>query len=247
MPTLSVQYYSLSFHPTLDEWSKYKDLFIDNFKKKCNGYRVLVTKEKGSKNQYTHYQGVIDCGKDIRADSFRKSCENTFLKDIELFSVKTALKLTPITRDWKCCLGYTLKETNDDLSSVIVSDYSVEEMVQFKDYYLNLVREKNIKKDRIRVTRKTLPEIFKNYCIANDLMDNFQLLGTSRVAKEVDFKNRCFYKVGLVLAKMAEDDYYMLPIINSKDFKSDCDYLICYMMGLMENYVFDKIDKFESK
>ncbi len=218
MPSVQAQCYSISFHPIMSEWIQYKDLFLKQFEMKCKTYKVILVKEKGSKDVFTHYQGFIDCQKEVRADTLRISFHKMVLKDMEIGFPKVALKITPVTRDVKYCQGYTLKETNDALTSVVKSDYSDDELVSFKDYHAGEVYKKNVHKDKFRVNLRNLPEIFKRYCEANDLTV------------------RTFEEVASTIGKMGQEDYYMMPIILAKNYKRIVSYLKFYMNDDLERF-----------
>ncbi len=218
MPSVQAQCYSISFHPIMSEWIQYKDLFLKQFEMKCKTYKVILVKEKGSKDVFTHYQGFIDCQKEVRADTLRISFHKMVLKDMEIGFPKVALKITPVTRDVKYCQGYTLKETNDEMTSVVKSDYSDDELVSFKDYHAGEVYKKNVHKDKFRVNLRNLSEIFKRYCECNDL-----------IVEEYDNE-----RVASIIGKMGKEDYYVMPIVLAKNFDHIVQYLKHYMNDTLE-------------
>ncbi len=208
MPSTTSLCYSISFHPSIEEWGEYKQAFLTNFKKKYKKY--IIVPEKGNKNYYSHYQAFVEFDKECRADTVRKSAYNILLKDIEISYPRIALKLTPITRDVKCCQGYTLKETDEEMKNVI-STYDSKYLVECKNYYLDSVNIKRVGKDKQRLTLKNLPEIFRVFVEVNKV--------TLKTVKDVDG----------VFAQMGIEDYYVLPILLRRDYRIIREYLLSYV------------------
>ncbi len=225
MPSPKNQYYGISFHPTHDEWNQYRDKFIHEVELYCvkKKYDYLFVEEKGSSKEFTHFQGFIDTVEPIRPDSFKSLIDKALLKDIELSYPSVAFKVSPQKRDIMFCQGYCLKETSLSLSSIAVTSYPIDQILIFKEYYLKQVKLKKTGSDKVKVTRKTLPLIFKRFVELNKY--------------RVDSKP----KVAYVLGKMGQDEYNMLPIINSSFFIQDVSYLYEYMNDNLCEWTQDKI------
>lgn len=219
MPSPSSQCYSVSFHPTLDEWEECKTVFLDNFKKHYRKFSTILVKEKGNKNFFNHYQGFIDFNVDKRKDTVLKSAFNGLLKGIDISYPKVALKLTPITRDVQCCKGYTLKETDDEMSSIAFTDYALSSLIDDKRYYLSQLKTKRVGKDKQRLNLRNLPEIFKNFYEVNK----------EKYSSCLDTGEWGMDDVYLVLTDMGLEDYYVLPLLLRKDLPKIIKYLMCYI------------------
>ncbi len=223
MPSPPSQCYSLSFHPELQEFYECKQVFLDNFKKFVKKAQAIITLEKGSKNEYTHYQGFIEYDKERRADTVRKSAFNMLLKGIEVNYPKVALKLTSVTRDVKYCQGYCLKETNDDLKGLAHSSYPRAYLMEAKRYHAMQLKEKKVKGDKFRVNTRNLSQVFKTYCEVNSI--------------EITKEKGC---IARIIGRMAQDDYCMMAIVtkSKRQFYDICQYLLSYMHGNMESYCY---------
>ncbi len=225
MPSPKSQYYSLSFHPELKEFYECKSVFLDNFKKFVKKAQAILVLEKGSKDEYTHYQGFLEFDKEKRADSLKKSAFNMLLKGIEVNYPKVALKLTSVTRDVKYCQGYCLKETNDELQGVAYSSYPRAYQKEAKRYHAMQLKEKKVKGDKFRVSTRNLPQVFKTYCEVNGI--------------EITNNSKC---IPIIIGRMANDDYCMMSIVtkSKKQFFDMCEYLFAYMKNDMEKYCFQQ-------
>jgi len=165
-------------------------------------------------------------GKDIRADSFRKTCYNALLEGIELSFPRTALKITPITRDVKACQGYVLKETPESLAGIEAHTYTQAELEEFKEYYLKAKASKNVNLDKIRVSNKNLNIVFRNYVKHK----NIEIRNSTNVLR--------------ALVDMEQDNYYMMPFLHlsTDKLKDLLNYLFHSNGGTLFNYLDDKVN-----
>ncbi len=203
--------YSISFHPTLEEFEKYKQLFIDNVSKKFVNDRFVLSFEKGKKDFITHIQGFVEFQREKRSDTFRKSFNNTIIKEMEFANPKVALVIRPYRQnDLIIGVGYCLKEQSPELEGVVVYSYEMDYMLECRTIYLQNRLDKKSQINKVRLNLRTLPEIFKSYCLRNDIKD---------------------IKPVIILARMGLEDYYVLPLLLRKDLSKIVEYLILYMEG----------------
>ncbi len=52
MPTKSAECFSISFHPTIEEWQECKELFKKNFLQLYRNDKYILTPEKGNKFEF---------------------------------------------------------------------------------------------------------------------------------------------------------------------------------------------------
>lgn len=142
MPSKSAECFSISFHPELSEWVEHRKTFLENFKRLYGKDNYIIVQEKGSKNIYTHYQCFVAFANEKRADNVRKSAYTGLLKEIEVAYPRTALKLTPVTRDVRYCQGYTLKEIEVGVTGAI-STYQDDFLLDCKEHHA-LQKQKNL-------------------------------------------------------------------------------------------------------
>ncbi len=218
MPCTNSNAYSVSFHPSIDEFRECKVLFLKQFKLLYQDIpEYILTPEKGNADYFTHYQGFIVFEKERRSSDVRKQFMNKVLKDIEIDCIKIALKITPITRDVMMCRGYPLKElvslhdTNTNLTDKVLLEAQL--------YYLKFKNEKKMRGDKIKVNNRNLGVIFMKY-YTNHLDGAKQ--------KEKDFLKQKKYTpadVMLVLSNMDRDGYYISNILMGKNIDVTVEYL----------------------
>ncbi len=165
MPCQSSTAYNISFSPDIDEFHEYRQEFTDRFISHFSNDEYILVPEKGKKcNYYTHLQGWIGYkGKEHRADAMRKSFHTKIMKNIEVSYLKTALKLTPITRDVKLCQGYVLKECKRGDFKDVVSNLTEEKLLDCQEYYRVFQENKQFMGDKVRVNNRNLFQIYKKY------------------------------------------------------------------------------------
>ncbi len=230
MPSVTTNVYGISFHPSTEEWHKYKEAFLLNFMKLYHKEKYILTTEKGNNHQITHYQGFVEFTKERRGDTVKKSAQSQLLKDMDISYPLTALFIRPITRDVKYCQGYPLKETSDDLREVVAFNYSLDYLLECKEYHLQELSKKKCGKDKQRLNIKNLPEIVRAYIVANKdkYFANYDFFDKDQI-QDPD-------KIKMVLARMGIEDYYVLPILLRKDINEVCKYLLAYLTGNIKNF-----------
>lgn len=223
MPTASSDAYSITFRPTIDEFMDYHSDFMDRVASAYPKAKYILSYEKAGGDSPNHIQGFIHLERNIRADSFRRSFSSKITSDMVIAHPDIAIKLNPITRDVETCIGYTLKEQKD-LSEVRYRGYEEHYLLQCKEVYRVKTADKRSKMDKVKVNMRCLPEVVKRYFdVHYDKLSIEHGLSKRETLDSVDV-----YKV---LCSMGQDDYYMMPIILSKDIEKICLYLRLYLLG----------------
>lgn len=223
MPTASSNVYSITFRPTIDEFMDYHSDFMDRVASAYPKAKYVLSYEKAGGDSANHIQGFIHIERNVRADSFRRSFQTKVIGDMVIAHPDVAVKLNPITRDVESCIGYTLKEQKD-LSGVVYKGYEEHYLLECKEVYRVKSADKRVKMDKVKVNMRCLPEIVKRYC---DVYYD-KLSSKHGLSKRDQMDSFDVYKV---LCAMGQDDYYMMPIILSKDIDKVCLYLKLYLTG----------------
>lgn len=201
--------YSISFHPTTIEFSQYKQLFLDRISEKFVNDKWVMAEERGSKKQITHIQGFIEFSKEKRSDTFRKTFNNTIVKDMVFVNPHSALMVKPVKQaDLMRCCGYPLKEKSEELEELNFHAYSLEYLLECRKIYLDKRADMDTYRDKVRINLRTLPEIFKGFVVREAITDINPLV---------------------ILAQMGISDYYVLPILLRKDLQRIVKFLKAYM------------------
>lgn len=218
MPCKSSTCYGITFRPTLTEFDQYKTQFMENVKNKY--YKYVFSLEKGSGDNYNHYQGYIELGTEKRADNFRKEFTE-ITKEMKLSHPKVALRIKPIHTDPDACIGYVLKEQDEINENVYFAGFDISLLQKCQEYYKNLKMSDKILLDKERVQIRNLPVIFKNFFTANE--DRIiEMVGNGKYnLKDDDIKS--------IIMLMAQEDYCLLPIIMSKEFNKIIKFLRYYI------------------
>ncbi len=212
MPSKKSQAYSVSYHPTIDEFTDTKSTFIKNFKeyfKKPVEY--ILTPEKGKQNYVNHYQGWIGFKEEKRADTFRKSFNTKVMINIEVAYLKTALKIVPITRDVKLCQGYCLKELETGKFSSVISNLTEEKLLECQEYYKEFQENKSFKGDKTRVNRTNIKHIFLKYFYTTHKKPFLMDIERPEITK--------------TLAQMDDNGYWLGSIVTGRELSKIIDYL----------------------
>ncbi len=211
MPCKSSESYSISFHPSIDEFTEYKSSFQKNFVEYFKDYNYILVPEKGKQTYKNHFQIWVGFRSEKRADSFRKSFQNKVMKGIEVNYLKTALKITPITRDVKLCQGYCLKELETGKFSSVISNFDENELLEYQEYYKKYQENKSFKGDRTRVNRSNIKEIFLKY---------FRIKYKKVMLIDVDR-----LEIIKILSEMDDDGYWLGSIVTGRELSKIIDYL----------------------
>lgn len=216
MPQLPSCYYSITFRPTIKEFEKYREDFVDLFTTKFKEEKYVISPEKAEKDFINHYQIYLEFNTEKRPDTIKKTI-NVLYKSYELSYRDVALKVKPIKNNVENVIGYTLKEQDEKLNDVI-SNFDSKFLNERRLSYLQFQKDKVASFDKVRVNVRTLPEIFKRYVENNHdrLLKDYNLNGKYNFTEE---------DVKIILLDMGQKEYQMLPIVISKDIKKIIKYL----------------------
>lgn len=208
MPTNSSMCFNFTFRPSIQEFEKYKDVFLDSFKTFSKNYKFIVSGEKGSSDLINHYQGFIELNKEERADKFRIKFAKKVIGSIVLAYPKVALKISPVLRDVKTCQGYILKEytgVTDD--NIVMSGYSLEYLLKVQKDYKELSLVRKIPLDKVRVNYRNLYIIYTNYTtLHTDKLKNYDKENCANIVE--------------IIKHMVKDGYYCFDmLLNKKKLK----------------------------
>ena len=232
MPNTSSEAYTVSYHPEIVEFIETKALFSNQLEKSYAKHKYLLVKEKGNSEYHSHFQGAIKMVKSVRSDSFRRSFHNKVLKDIEISCLKIALKLKPVTRDFKCALGYCLKEIEGDVTlDDVTTNFDLSELLEAQKYYKDIKTKKLIGCDKIRVNNRNIHVICKKYFDAHeDRYEYVTLLKnkTMRIGRD---------QIIILLSDMILDGYWMANLIDTRRVNSRIDFIRSYLQGNMYEFI----------
>ncbi len=218
MPSIASTCFNVSFHPELEEYNNYHQLFLDRIKAKYDRY--IFTHEKGSKTYYNHLQGFIQLVKEVRADNFRNGFNKHIMKDMSLSHPKIALKIKPVKNDVKRCQAYPLKEV-EDFDEVIYNGYELQYLLEIQEWYNSLASEKKVKIDRVRVSLKNIHIIIENR------LSMFNIKPTDKASSP--YHRYSEKQILNAFNECGNDGYYLLPILLRKDFNKVFRYVCDYV------------------
>lgn len=230
MPCKSSVAYSVSFHPSIDEYREYETLFKDQFVKTFRSDRYILTKEKGKREFFTHYQGVIEFDKEKRADTFRNTFHKKVMASVEVDNLKIALKITPITRDINMCRGYCLKEIPVNNMNFVESNYDLKRLLEFQAYYKEYQKSKLLAGDTVRVSKRNIHIIFKRYYEQNQDKYRERLLHRKTVDRKTVIK---------ILSDMTNDGYWIGNILLSRELSKTIDFLWKFINNKIFEFIAD--------
>ncbi len=231
MPNIQSEAFTISYHPEMGEFIESKQLFVRQLEQAFKKDKYLIVEEKGNSKYVTHFQGLVKCTKTRRSDSFRRSFFNLVLKDIELSCPKIAVKLVPVTRDFKCALGYPLKELKGKVDNDnVITNFDIPELLEAQEYYKTLKIKKRMAGDKIRVNTRNLHVICKKYFEAHkDSYDTgTQVNGKLKISRG---------KVIRLLADMTDEGYWIGNIVTDRRINSRIDFVWKYLQGQMYEYI----------
>lgn len=236
MPCSKSSCYNFTFRPTIEEFDEYHKDFVDKFTDKFNKYKYIISYEKGKSDIHNHIQGFIDMSKEVRSDNLRKTF-NKIISEYNLKNKDIAMKVKPVVRDAETCAGYILKEYEDIENNefILYNGYSIEYLLELREKYLKLSLDKKQVIDKVRVNIRNLPEIFRNYynLHKSDIDETI----------EGDINNLDNEDVKKILLMMGQTDYYVLPIILSRDFDKIVKYLRLYIKNELIYYFDEDYEK----
>ncbi len=211
MPCKSSESYSVSYHPSIEEYTETKTRFIENFEKQFKEDKYILVPEKGKQTYSNHFQIWIGFEKEKRADSFRRSFHTMVMKNIEVSYLKTALRISPITRDVKLCKGYTLKELELGGFDSVISNLSDSVLLDCQKYYKQHQENKSVQGDRTRINKNNIKHIFLKY---------FKMKHKKVPLIDIDR-----LKIIETLAEMDDNGYWLGSIVTGRELSRIIDYL----------------------
>ncbi len=225
MPCKSSTAYSVSYHPTIEEYHNSKKEFINRFTEWfVEPTKYILTTENGKQNYQNHLQGFVQFKEEKLASNFRRSFHTRVMKEIEVNDLKIALKIVPITRDVKLCKGYALKEKKLGQFDAVISNFDEKELLEYQSYYLEHQENKAMKGDKVSVNNRNLFKVYEKfhnlkYGPKKPLID----IGRDEIIKG--------------LTEMAYEGYWIANIFNRRDITNIINKLWYYMNRKLDEYI----------
>lgn len=203
---------SITFRPTINEYDRFKENFIEKFQKKYKNNEYVITKECGKNNNIdTHLQIFLNTDK--RIDNIKRFITNSICKNYNLTNLKIALKIKNIKTNFHGVIGYTLKETNNNLDNVIYNKFTKEELLEYKNNYLELNNEKLINYDKKFIKYNNLHIAFKNFIKIN-WKDEYEIFHSGK-----EYNNEKLNMINIIIERMIADDYHFFQYFISEEDK----------------------------
>lgn len=197
---------SITFRPTIDEFNKYRDDFINRFISKFKDNKYVIAPEKANQDFVNHYQIFLDT--DNRIDSIKRSIDR-ITKDFDFSCRKVAIRCKNINTNISGVIGYCLKEQDLSMdSSVMYNGYTLEALLSYQAEYKQLSLDKRQSIDKIRVKLKNFHIVFKNYY---DGLSDVDRLSPSDFDNTDDF----YTYITSLFYSMARDGYEMFDLLLS--------------------------------
>lgn len=218
---------SITFRPTIDEFEKYHEEFIENFTRKFQEEKYCIVYEKGNSDDYNHLQ--IYLGKQYSDNKGLKRGITRICKNMEFTNTNIALRCKNILNNEIGVIGYTLKETNNTLDNVIYNKFTIEELKEYKHKYLQLSIDKQINKDKKFIKINNIHIIYKRYLLRN--LDKYNINNIEELKHNINFNNL----TRNILHHMICEEYEGFNLL----YKSDkLDEIIYKLDDLILNYSF---------
>lgn len=191
---------SITFHPRQEEFDKYQKEFITLFTKKFKEEKYIISYECGKSDIKNHLQIFLD--KEYKNNQSLDRGIKRMIKSFEIDNINIALKCKLIKNNINGVIGYVLKETDNEFTDVIYNKFTIEELQEYKQHYLDIKNNRIIIKDKIRIRLKNLHIIMKRF-IENNI-------------KELNIKYTNDIDIVDILYKMASNEYECFDLLLNK-------------------------------
>lgn len=219
---------SITIRPPLLDFRKISDFSQLQFLKDMSEYYV-ISKEKGSCVEHSHYQIVLKLKTDTRSDSLNRTIRRKLEKILgkDTIDWKIALKIKEIKSNFEGVVGYTLKEEGRETELKLPKE---------EQYYTELYRNVKVSKSRHLINRNNYHirvEIWinDNKKLVNSLYKKTTHYKQQKMNYGLMYEPELYYSdelIKTILDNMVYEGYY-LTFLTGRNIQRVVDYIQCYL------------------